>query len=228
VEETLGALDRLVQDGKVRYIGCSNFSAWHLGKSLAAAERLGVESYASQQIHYSLIAREAEYELVPLGLDAGLGLLVWSPLAGGLLSGRYRRDQQTPPGTRVSMGWDEPPVWDWELLWRIVDALIEIADEHDASPAQVSLRFLLERPGVTSVIVGARGDDQVLDNLGAVDLRLSDRALARLDKLSRPPLLYPYWHQARNASERLSPADLSLLEPYIESDPLADVRGPAG
>jgi aryl-alcohol dehydrogenase-like predicted oxidoreductase len=225
VEETLAALDRLVQDGKVRYIGCSNFSAWHLGKSLSVSGRLGLERYICQQIHYSLVAREAEYELVPLGLDAGLGLLVWSPLAGGLLSGRYRRDHQTPEGTRVSMGWDEPPVRDWELLWQIVDALIEIADEHNASPAQVSLRFLLDRPGVTSVIVGARDEGQLLDNLRTIELRLSEQAVRRLEELTRPPLLYPYWHQARNASERLSAADLSLLEPYRDVDPLAAPNG---
>ncbi len=216
VEETLEALDRLVQDGKVRYIGCSNLSAWHLAKSLAVSERLGLHHYVCQQIHYSLVAREAEYELVPLTLDAGLGILIWSPLAGGLLTGKYRRDRPSVQGTRFSKGWDEPPVRDWDLVWDIVDALVEIAEEHGASPAQVSLRWVLGKLGVTSVVIGARTEAQLVDNLGVADLRLTDAERARLDELSRPPLLYPYWHQAGNASERLGPADLSLLEPYLE------------
>jgi aryl-alcohol dehydrogenase-like predicted oxidoreductase len=216
VEETFAALDSLVQDGKVRYVGCSNFSAWHLAKSLAASERLGLERYVSQQIHYSLVAREAEYELVPLGLDAGVGILVWSPLAGGLLSGKYRRDQPDVQGTRLAMGWDEPPVHDWERVWDIVDATIEIAESHGASPAQVALRYLLDQPGVTSVVIGARTEEQLVDNLAAAGLRLTDADRSRLDELSRPPLLYPYWHQARNAADRLGPADLSLLAPYLD------------
>jgi aryl-alcohol dehydrogenase-like predicted oxidoreductase len=133
-----------------------------------------------------------------------------------LLAGKYRRDQPSVKGTRFSMGWDEPPVRDWDQLWDIVDALVETAEEHGASPAQVSLRWVLDKPGVTSVVIGARTDAQLVDNLGVVDLRLTDAERARLDELSRPPLLYPYWHQARNEPDRLGSADLSLLEPYLE------------
>jgi aryl-alcohol dehydrogenase-like predicted oxidoreductase len=220
VEETLEALDSLVRSGKVRYIGCSNFSGWHLAKSLAISQRLGLHRYVCQQIHYSLVAREAEYELVPLTLDEGVGILVWSPLAGGLLSGKYDRGHSHPGGARRAKGWDEPPVRDWEQVWKIVDALKEIAEAHGASAAQVSLRYLLEKPGVTSIVVGSRTEEQLVDNLGTVELRLSDTELARLDQLSGQPLLYPYWHQARNASDRLSAPDLSLLGQYVESDAL--------
>jgi aryl-alcohol dehydrogenase-like predicted oxidoreductase len=215
VEETLDALDSLVRCGKVRYIGCSNFSAWHAAKSLGVSERLGLERYVAQQIHYSLLAREAEYELVPLGLHEGVGILVWSPLAGGLLSGKYRRDLEVS-GARWAAGWDEPPIRDWEHVWRIVDALADIGEAHSVSAAQVALRYLLDKPGVTSVVVGARTVDQLSDNLRSAELRLIDEERRRLDELSTPPLIYPYWHQASNASDRLSEADLTLLRPYID------------
>jgi aryl-alcohol dehydrogenase-like predicted oxidoreductase len=216
VEETLGALDDLVRAGKVRYIGCSNFSAWHVGKSLAASERRGYASYVSQQIHYSLVSRDAESELVPLSLDAGLGILVWSPLAGGLLSGKYRRDRARVPGTRYAAGWNEPPIHDWDHAWAIIDALVEIAAECDASPAQVALRFTLDMHGVTTSIIGARTEEQLVDNLGAAAVRLEPSQRDRLEQISRPPLRYPYWHQATNETEWLGPADLAFLEPYIE------------
>src|SRR5512132_1731292 len=161
VEETLDALDTLVGAGKVRYIGCSNFTGWQLMKSLGAAERRGRRRYGSQQIYYSLQAREAEYELIPAALDQGLGVLVWSPLAGGLLSGKYRRDQAWPEDTRLAGDWDEPPIRDEQALYDVVDALVEIADARGASPAQVALAWLLGRPAVSSVIVGARTEEQL-------------------------------------------------------------------
>jgi aryl-alcohol dehydrogenase-like predicted oxidoreductase len=211
VEETLEALDSLVRAGKVRYVGCSNFSAWHVMKSLAASERLGLQRYVAQQINYTLLSREAEYELVPVSLDQGLGILVWSPLAGGLLTGKYRRNTDFPAGVRHASDWDEPPVEDWDRLWRIVEALVQIAAEHDVSAAQVALRYLLDKPGVTSVVIGARTDEQLVDNLGALQLELSDEDRARLDTVSARPLLYPYWHQAKSVVDRAGAADLSLL-----------------
>jgi aryl-alcohol dehydrogenase-like predicted oxidoreductase len=215
IEETLDTLDSLVRAGKVRYIGCSNFSAWHVAKAIAVSDRLGLERYVAQQIHYSLLAREAEYELVPLGLHDGVGILVWSPLAGGLLSGKYRRDRHVSDA-RWAAGWNEPPIRDWEHVWRVVDALVEIGDAHGVSAAQVALRYVLDKPGVTSVVVGARTVDQLTDNLRSAELRLPDDERSRLDELSRPPLLYPYWHQASNAVDRLSEGDLTLLGPYID------------
>jgi len=216
LEETLEALDALLRSGKVRYVGCSNYSGWHVMKALGIAEQRDLPRFASQQIYYSLQARDAEYELVPISLDQGLGILVWSPLAGGLLSGKYRRDQPGPEGSRQLTDWNEPPVRDAEGLYDIVDALVGIAEAHAASAAQVALAWLLGRPGVTSLVIGARTDEQLADNLGAAELRLTDTERARLDELSAPPLLYPYWHQAKTAADRLGPADLSLLGPHLD------------
>jgi aryl-alcohol dehydrogenase-like predicted oxidoreductase len=218
VEETLGALDWLVQQGKVRYLGCSNFAAWQLMKSLSVSERLGLQQYVSQQIYYSLQAREPEYELIPASLDQGLGILVWSPLAGGLLSAKYRRDTPFPTGVRHASDWDEPPVQNWDRLWDIVDVLVEIAAEHGVSPAQVALRYLLGKPGITSVVIGARTDEQLADNLAAAALELSEDERRRLDEVSAPPMIYPYWHQAKSIFDRPSDADLSLLVAHIPAD----------
>src|SRR4051794_18744785 len=211
LEETLSALDTLVRDGKVRYVGASNYAGWQLMKALATADRRGYERFVSQQIYYSLQARDAEYELVPLTVDQGLGILVWSPLAGGLLSGKYRRGQQGPEGARHLTDWNEPPVRDEDGLYDIVDALVEIADAHGASAAQVALAWLLGRPGVTALVIGARTDEQLADNLAAAGLTLADEERTRLDDLSEPPLLYPYWHQLKTSSDRLGAADLTLL-----------------
>ena len=215
LEETLEALDTLLRQGKVRYIGCSNYSAWHLMKALGISERERYQRFVSQQIHYTLEAREAEYELVPISLDQNLGILVWSPLAGGLLSGKHRRDQAAPEGSRQLAGWTEPPIRDEDRLWRIVEALVEIGQARGVSAAQIAIAWLLGRPAVTSVIIGARTETQLKDNLAAAELKLSAEERERLDKLSAPPILYPYWHQLQTAKERLGSADLSLLGPYV-------------
>jgi len=214
LEETLEALDTLVRSGKVRYVGSSNYSGWQLMKALGISERLGLQRYVSQQIHYTLQAREAEYELVPLAIDQGCSILVWSPLAGGLLSGKYRRDEDASEGRHVE-GWDEPPVRDSEKLYDTVDVLVEIAEARGVSAAQVALAWLLGRPGVASVIIGARTDEQLADNLKAAELGLSEEERRRLDEVSAPPLIYPFWHQAKTASDRLGPADLPLLNPHL-------------
>ena len=214
LEETIDALDSLVRQGKVRYIGASNYSGWHLMKALAVSDRTHRQRFVSQQIHYTLEAREAEYELVPVSIDQGLGILVWSPLAGGLLSGKHRRDV-TPEGTRQLAGWSEPPIRDEDRLWAIVDTLVAIAEARGVSGAQVALAWLLGRPAVTSVIIGGRTEAQLQDNLAAAELVLTAEERARLDTVSAPPVLYPYWHQLRTAKDRLSPADLSLLGPHL-------------
>ena len=215
LEETLAALDHLVASGKVRYIGASNYAGWQLMKALAVSERDGVSRFVSQQIYYSLQARDAESDLVPVTIDQGLGILVWSPLAGGLLSGKYRRGVDAPAGSRHLGDWDEPPVHDEDTLYDTVDALVEIGDAHGVSAARVALAWLLGRPGVTSAIVGARTEEQLADNLAATDLALSDDERARLDKVSEQPLRYPFWHQAKTSSDRLSAADLTLLGPHL-------------
>jgi aryl-alcohol dehydrogenase-like predicted oxidoreductase len=215
LDETLAALDHLLQSGKVRYVGCSNFAGWQVMKALGIARAAGIPRFVSQQIYLSLQERSAEYEIVPSALDQGLGLLIWSPLAGGLMSGKYRRGQPPPPGSRHASEWDEPPVYDEDKLYDTVEVLIEIAEGRDASPAQVALSWLLARPGITTVIVGARNDEQLKDNLAAADLELSDDEIGRLEAASRPTLLYPFWHQQKTASDRLSAADLSLIGPYL-------------
>src|SRR6266567_7513086 len=215
LEETLGALDLLVRAGKVRYVGASNYAAWQLMKALGTADKLGLPRFVSQQIYYSLQARDAEYELIPAAVDQGLGVLVWSPLAGGLLSGKYGRDREAPAGSRQLTDWDEPPVADRDKLYDTVDVLVEVGQGHGVSAAQAALAWLLGRPAVTSLIIGARTREQLADNLAAADLVLTDDERRRLDEVSAPPLLYPYWHQAKTAGDRLSPADLTLLGPHL-------------
>ena len=215
LEETLEALDTLVRCGKVRYIGCSNYAGWQLMKALCTSDRLGYQRFVSQQIYYSLQAREAEYELLPTSIDQGVGVLVWSPLAGGLLSGKYRRGQDAPEGSRRLAGWDEPPVRNEDQLYDTVDALVEIASARGVSPAQVALAWLLRKPAITALVIGARTDEQLAANLAAAELRLSDDEMTRLDTVSAPPLLYPYWHQAATAADRLGAADLTLLGPHL-------------
>jgi aryl-alcohol dehydrogenase-like predicted oxidoreductase len=215
LEETLAALEHLVQSGKVRYVGCSNFAGWQVMKALGTADRTGLPRFVSQQVYLSLQERSAEYEIVPSAIDQGLGLLIWSPLAGGLLSGKYRRGEPAPAGSRHAGEWDEPPLYDEDKLYDTVDVLVEIAGDHGVSPARVALAWLLRRPAVTTVIIGARTDEQLSDNLAAAGLDLSGDELDRLEDVSRPPLLYPYWHQRKTASDRLSPADLSLIGPHL-------------
>lgn len=215
LEETIEALDTLVKQGKVRYVGCSNYSAWHLMKALAVADAHHYQRFVAQQIHYTLHSREAEYELIPLGIDQGVSLLIWSPLAGGWLSGKYTRTSK-PEGGRQAQGFREPPIYDWEHLWNIVDVVNEVASAHGVSGAQVALAWLLQRPLVASVIIGGRNYGQFEDNLKSVDLKLTADQIARLDTVSRPPLIYPYWHQSFTARDRLAPADLSLHSAYLD------------
>jgi aryl-alcohol dehydrogenase-like predicted oxidoreductase len=219
VEETLAALQTLLDQGKVRYVGVSNYSGWQLLKALGTADRLGLPRFASEQIYYSLQARDAENELLPAAVDQGLGVLVWSPLAGGLLSGKYSRGKdgelKGPKGSRLLQDWSEPPIDFPDRLFRTIDALKRVGRAHGVSAAQVALAWLLTRRGVTSLVVGARTDKQLVDNLAAADLVLDEAAVAKLEAVSRPALLYPYWHQRNTASERLSAADRVLLDPYL-------------
>lgn len=215
LEETLTALDDLVRSGKVRYVGCSNYSAWHLMKALGISQQRGLERFATQQVFYSLQNRDIETEIVPACLDQGVGILVWSPLAGGLTSGKYRRGVEAPAGSRHLSEWSEPPVNDQDKLYDTIEVAVEIGAAHGVSAAQVSLAYLLAKPAVTSLIVGARTTEQLSDNLAAAQLSLTDEEIARLDDVSGEPLRYPYWHQATTSSERLSPADLSLIGRHL-------------
>src|ERR1035437_7392493 len=205
LEETLRAFDDLIRSGKVRYIGCSNHSGWHLMKALAISDRLGVSRYISQQINYSLIARDAEHELVPAGLDQKVGIMAWSPLQFGLLSGKFRRGAGAPPESRLN-SLDAPGTIDRERLYRIIDALGEIAEKRGASIAQVALNWVTRKPGVDTVIIGVRNEQQLRDNLAAATWTLSDAEVESLDELSAIPLPYPYWHQQKFGGDRNPPA----------------------
>jgi aryl-alcohol dehydrogenase-like predicted oxidoreductase len=214
LDETLAALDDLVRWGKVRYIGCSNFAAWHMMKSLWVADRKGLTPFVSNQLHYSIQTRDIENEIVPAAIDQGIGILVWSPMVGGLLSGKYRRGVEPPAGSRHVEGWGEPPVYDTEKLYDIVEELISIGDGHNASPGQVALAYALAKPAITSLIVGARTEEQLTENLAAADVRLSESDIDALDRISAQQLPYPFWHHL-NAADRLSPADLTLLHRHL-------------
>jgi aryl-alcohol dehydrogenase-like predicted oxidoreductase len=216
LEEMLAALDTLVSHGKVRYVGCSNYSGWHVMKALAVADRDRRPRFVTQQIHYTLEAREAEYELLPISVDQGLGVLVWSPLAAGLLTGKHRRGKPAPEGSRQAAGWTEPPIRDEEKLWNIVDVLVEIGDARGVSAAQVALAWLLTRPAISSLVVGGRKAEQFTDNFGALDLTLGDDELKRLNEVSRVPYIYPYWHQGNFATDRFSPADWAMHGDQID------------
>ena len=206
VEETLSTLDDLVRAGKVRYIGCSNFSGWHLMKSLAVSDRYGYPRYVANQTYYSLVGRDYEWELMPLGLDQGIGAVVWSPLGWGRLTGRLRRGRPMPKDSRlqsqavVDMG---PPVED-EYLYRVVDALDAVAAETGKTVPQVALNWLLQRPSVATIIIGARNEEQLRQNLEAVGWSLTPDQVARLDAASATTLAYPYWHQ-RGFTDRNPP-----------------------
>jgi len=201
VEETLGTLDDLVRAGKIRYIGCSNFSGWHLMKSLAVSERYGWARYVAHQAYYSLVGRDYEWELMPLALDQGVGAVVWSPLGWGRLTGKLRRGQPLPTVSRLPVTKDAaPPVSD-EHLFKVVDAIDEIAKETGKTVPQIAINWLLQRPTVSTVIIGARTEEQLRQNLGAVGWNLTSEQVARLDAATETTLPYPYWHQ-RGFAER--------------------------
>ncbi len=196
VEETLSTLDNFVKQGKVRYIACSNFSGWHLMKSLSVSERYGWSKYVAHQAYYSLINREFEWELMPLGIDQKVGTIVWSPLASGRLSGKINRNNPAPAAdSRYSQGGGQGPDVPEAFLFNIVDVLQEIALETDKSIPQVSLNWLLQKPTISSLVVGARNETQLKENLGAVGWNLTPEQVARLDQVSDVNPVYPYWHQ---------------------------------
>lgn len=202
VEETLRTLDDLIQSGKVRYIAASNFSGWHLMKSLGISEKYGWNRYIGHQIYYSLNNREYEWELMPLALDQKVGAIVWSPLAAGRLGGKYGRNKPIPQESRVAKGGSPVPdmAVNEDFLYGIIDVLEEMAEDTGKSVAQVSLNWLLQRPTVSSIIIGARNEEQLKQNLGAVGWNLTVEQIKRLDEASSPTPIYPYWHQAKNKS----------------------------
>jgi aryl-alcohol dehydrogenase-like predicted oxidoreductase len=210
IEETLEALDTLVKHGKVRYIAASNFSGWHLMKSLALSEKHSWQRYVAHQVYYSLVGRDYEWELMPLGVDQKVGALVWSPLGWGRLTGKIRRGHPLPEQSRLHKTADYGPQVAEEYLYTVVDALDEVAKETERSVPQVALNWLLTRPTVSSVIIGARNEEQLKQNLAAADFTLTPDQIAKLDAASEPPLPYPYWHQDSFRERNPSPVPYGL------------------
>jgi aryl-alcohol dehydrogenase-like predicted oxidoreductase len=210
VEEVLSTLNQLVASGKVRYIACSNFSGWHLMKSLDVADKYGWARYSGHQVYYSLVGREYEWELMPLALDQGVGAIIWSPLGWGRLTGKIRRGKPLPAQSRLHQTAGQGPQVADEYLYRVIEALDEIAEETGKSVPQVALNWLLQRPSVSTVILGARNEEQLRQNLGAAGWSLSARQVSRLDSASDVTPVYPYWHQ-RQFGERI-PAPIPLPE----------------
>ncbi|HEY5347126.1 MAG TPA: aldo/keto reductase [Rhizomicrobium sp.] len=205
VEETLSTFDALIRAGKIRYIGVSNFSGWQLMKSLAASDRYGYPRYVAHQAYYSLIGRDYESELMPLALDQGVGAVVWSPLGWGRLTGHVRRGQPIPAESRLHKTAYFGPLVDDEYLYRVVDALDEAAKETGKTVPQVALNWLLQRPSVSTLVIGARNEAQLRDNLGAVDWALTPAQIAKLDAASAFQPVYPYWHQAQYRERHPAP-----------------------
>ena len=205
VEETLRTLDDLIQSGKIRYIAASNFSGWHLMKSLAISEKYGWNRYVGHQVYYSLNNREYEWELMPLAIDQKVGGIIWSPLAAGRLGGRYGRSKPIPQDGRVAQGGSPVPQMavNEDVLYNIIDVLEEIAAETEKTVAQVALNWLLQRPTVSNIIIGARNEEQLKENLGAVGWNLTVEQVKKLDDVSVTPPIYPYWHQWQN--KKLNP-----------------------
>jgi aryl-alcohol dehydrogenase-like predicted oxidoreductase len=198
IEETLNTLDDFVRAGKIRYLGISNFSGWHLMKSLALAEKYGLTRYVANQTYYSLVGREYEWELMPLGLDQKIGAVVWSPLGWAKLTGKIRRGQPLPETSRLKskLNTDIGPQISDDYLYNVVDALDAVAGETGKTVPQIALNWLLQRPTVSTLVIGARNEEQLRSNLGAVGWNLSAAQVARLDAASAIPRIYPYWHQA--------------------------------
>jgi aryl-alcohol dehydrogenase-like predicted oxidoreductase len=205
IEETLSALDGLVRAGKIRYVGCSNFSGWHLMKSLAIADRYNLPRYIAHQAYYSLVGRDYEWELMPLGLDQKVGAVVWSPLGWGRLTGKIRRGQPLPEKSRLHKTADLGPQIEDDYLYKVVDALDKVAEETGKTVPQIALNWLLQRPTVASVIIGARDETQLRENLGAVGWSLTPEQVAKLDAASDRTPIFPYWHQRGFAERNPSP-----------------------
>jgi aryl-alcohol dehydrogenase-like predicted oxidoreductase len=208
VEEALGVLDDLVRAGKIRYVGCSNFSGWHLMKSLAVSEKYGLARYVAHQAYYSLVGRDYEWELMPLAVEQGVGAVVWSPLGWGRLTGKIRRGQPLPAVSRrqSQIAVDKGPQVPDEQVFKVVDAIDDVAKETGKTVPQIALNWLLQRPSVATVIVGARNEEQLRQNLGAVGWKLTPAQIAKLDAASAVPLPYPYWHQRGTFIDRNPPA----------------------
>lgn len=215
VEETVETMSDLIKAGKIRYWGVSNYSGWSLTKTVMTARASGLIQPICQQIYYTPEAREAEYELLPAGEDLGVGAMIWSPLGQGLLSGKVSRTQKPQAGTRQgAITWKEPWVMDDERLYKVIDILKEVASEQNASVAQIALAWVTMRPGIGPIVIGARTEQQLRDNLGADSIALTSVQHDRIEAAARPFPIYPYWHRAMHATGRATPSELGYLQGY--------------
>jgi aryl-alcohol dehydrogenase-like predicted oxidoreductase len=210
VDEVLSTLDTLIRSGKIRYIACSNFSGWHLMKSLSTSEKYGWAKYVAHQVYYSVIGRDYEAELMPLAMDQKVGALVWSPLGWGRLTGKIRRGQPLPEQSRLHKTAEQGPQVEDEYLYKVVDALDEVAKETGKSVPQIAINWLLQKPTVCSIIIGARNEEQLKQNLAAVGWSLTADQVAKLDAASEQPLAYPYWHQRQFGERNPPPPAISV------------------
>lgn len=212
VEETVEAMTTLLKAGKIRYWGVSNYSGWSLTKTVLTARSMGMVAPVTQQIYYSAEAREAEYELLPAGAELGVSAMIWSPLGQGVLTGKVGRGKKAPAGTRQGTeSWPEPWILDEERLYRVIDTLGEVARERKATISQIALAWVKDRPNVGPVVIGARNEQQLRENLAAASMTLTPEQHDRIEAIARPAPIYPFWHRARNAFERATPAE----EPYL-------------
>jgi len=212
VEETIETMSNLVAAGKIRYWGVSNYSGWALAKTVLTAQAAGLVPPVCQQIYYTAEAREAEYELLPAGQELGVSSMIWSPLGQGVLTGKVYRGQKAPAGTRQgSAGWKEPWVMNEERLYRVVDALRDVAAEHNATIAQIALAWVKDRLGVGPVVLGARSEQQLRENLAAASINLTREQHESIEAVARPAPIYPYWHRAMHATERATPSEADYL-----------------
>jgi aryl-alcohol dehydrogenase-like predicted oxidoreductase len=218
VEETVAVMSDLVKAGKIRYWGVSNYSGWQLATTVMAARAAGLVAPVAQQIYYTAEAREAEYELLPAGAELGVSAMIWSPLGMGLLSGKVARGQEAPPGSRQGTpGWKEPWVMDRERLYRVIDALNDVAAQRGATVAQIALAWVKDRPGIGPLVLGARTEPQLRDNLAALALTLTPEQHDRIEAAARPAPIYPYWHRAMHAVARATPAERDYLQRHRQT-----------
>lgn len=214
VEETIRTMTDLVKSGKIRYWGVSNYSGWSLARTFTIAEQSGYIPAICQQIYYTPEAREAEYELLPAGAELGIGSMIWSPLGEGLLTGKISREKRAPENTRQGGGWPEPWVMNEERLYNVIDALQEVADNRDATVPQIALAWVRERPNVGPVVIAARNEDQLRENIQSFEIELSADEQAKIEATARPEPIYPFWHRAMNATRKGSPSEVTYLEGY--------------
>ena len=217
IEETVETMTSLVKSGKIRHWGVSNYSGWAMARTFSIAERSGFIPPITQQIYYTPEAREAEYELLPAGSELGVGSMIWSPLGEGLLNGKIGRGKQTPENTRQGAGWPEPWVQDQERLYGVIDALEEVAANHNASVPQIAYAWVRDRPNVGPIVIAARNEEQLKENIASFDIKLSKEEHDLIEKTARPSPLYPHWHRAMNAYEMGSPSEMTYLKSFKET-----------